>query len=69
MNVRKSPLAARELGISYSRLYWLLRAEKLPKPQKDSSGDFVWTDEDVAAARCVISKGQRRNVSKANVVL
>jgi len=60
MSGRKSPVAAKELGISYYRLISLLRSEKLAPPRKDSSGDYVWTDEDVAAARKVLAEDLRR---------
>jgi hypothetical protein len=62
MNLRKSPIAARELGISYSRLCWLLRADKLTPPLKDSSGDYVWADKDVEAARRALAIDRRRKV-------
>jgi hypothetical protein len=54
MTLLKSPLAAKELGISYHRLMSLLRYDKVPRPAKDSSGDYVWTEDDLAAARCVL---------------
>jgi len=54
MLARKSPIAAEELGISYHRLISLLRSKKLPWPQKDSSGDYLWADADLEAARKVL---------------
>jgi hypothetical protein len=50
MQTRKTPVAARELGISYWRLVGLLRAGLEP-PAKDSSGDYLWPDEDIQRAR------------------
>jgi hypothetical protein len=61
---RKSPAAARELGISYHRLVSLLRSDKLPRPEKDSSGDYVWTEEDLAAAREALSMGRCRKEAR-----
>jgi hypothetical protein len=48
---RKTPVAARMLGISFSRLHSLIRSGKIAAPQKDTSGDFLWSDEDLASAR------------------
>lgn len=45
---RKTPAVAKELGIRYSRIVSALRYGKLDPPGKDTSGDFVWTDADVA---------------------
>ncbi len=60
---RKSSAAAHELGISYSRLIRLLRSEKLKPPQKDSSGDYVRSGEDLAAARNALRTKQYRKRS------
>ena len=56
----KTPVAAQVLGITYHRLVSLLRSGKLPPPRKDSSGDYVWTDGDLAAARKALAAGRRR---------
>lgn len=51
MAYRKTPVAARELGISYSQLIGLLRYCKIDPPGRDTSGDYVWTDGDLERAR------------------
>jgi hypothetical protein len=51
---RKTPVAARELGVSYSRLICLLRYQKIPAPPKDTSDDYVWRDEDMERARAAL---------------
>jgi hypothetical protein len=48
---RKTPVAAVELGVSYHRLINLVRFRKIPAPARDSSGDFLWSDVDLAHAR------------------
>jgi hypothetical protein len=50
----KTPVAARRLNIPYSRLMSLIRHAKIVPPQKDSSGDYCWTEEDLAAVRQVL---------------
>ena len=65
MVARKSPIAAAELGITYYRLISLLRSKKLPPPQKDSSGDYLWVDADLAAARKALGVDHR---SRGNAV-
>jgi hypothetical protein len=52
---RKTPAAADELGVNYWRLIDLLRNKKIPPPQRDTSGDYVWTDADLAAARAALA--------------
>ena len=58
--MRKSPVAARELGITYHRLISLLRSEKILPPGKDSSGDYLWSDHDLAAAREALAVDRRK---------
>ena len=60
MNRLKSVMAARELGIPYSHLASLLRSGKFPPPQKDSSGDFLWSPQDLEAARRAMALDRRR---------
>jgi hypothetical protein len=57
---RKTPLAARELGVPYYVLIGLMRYGKLEPPGRDSSGDFVWTDDDMARARQVLAARRPR---------
>jgi len=56
MQFRKTPVAARELGITYWRLISLLRCGKIDPPTKDTSGDFIWTDADMRRARQAIAR-------------
>jgi hypothetical protein len=60
MNEIKTPRAAEALGISYSRLINLLRSAKIEPPQKDTSGDYLWTEHDLSAARIALSMSIRR---------
>ena len=48
---RKTPVAARESGISYTRLMDLMRYGHLAPPGRDSSGHFIWTDADMERIR------------------
>ena len=60
MAYRKTPAAARELGISYTNLIGLMRYGKLEPPERDSSGDYVWTDADMDRARRALELMHRR---------
>jgi hypothetical protein len=60
MHFRKTPAAAQELGINYASLIGLLRYGKLEPPAKDTSGDYVWTDADLARARRAMAAHQRK---------
>jgi hypothetical protein len=57
---RKTPAAARELGVTVYRLHSLIRGGKLPPPQKDTSGDFIWTDADLDRALQALTLDRRR---------
>lgn len=48
---RKTTIVARELNTTYHRVIGLIRFNKIPPPERDSSGDFIWTAEDVERAR------------------
>jgi hypothetical protein len=66
MPYRKTPAAARELGITYHRLIGLVRFDKLDQPpQRDSSGDFIWTDADLERARAALQIDHRRKAVTA----
>ena len=56
----KSRAVADQLGVSYWRLFGLLRSGRIAPPGKDSSGDFVWLPEDVERARAALGAGGRR---------
>lgn len=60
MPYRKTPVAARELGTTYHRLIGLIRFSKMVPPERDSSGDYVWTDDDMARARQALAIDHRR---------
>jgi hypothetical protein len=57
---RKTPVAVEELGTTYHKLIGLLRFKKISPPGRDSSGDYVWTDEDIERARQALATGRRR---------
>jgi hypothetical protein len=55
MPYRKTTAAAQELGVPYWRLVGLMRYGKITPPGRDTSGDFVWTDADMARARAALA--------------
>jgi hypothetical protein len=61
MTYQKTPAVADQLGISYTRLINLLRTRRLIPPQKDTSGDYVWSLEDVERARQVLAATPARD--------
>ena len=58
---RKTRDVVRLLGVTISRLRWLLTAGKIPLPARDSSGDFVWSDEAIERARQALLTTRRRH--------
>jgi hypothetical protein len=60
---RKTPVAARELKVSYNTLINLIRFDKITPPDRDSSGDYAWSDEDLQRAReALASRTWRKGV-------
>jgi DNA-binding transcriptional MerR regulator len=55
----KTKAVADLLGITYHRLFELIRSNKIPSPQKDSSGDYVWTEQDIERARHALAARRR----------
>jgi hypothetical protein len=64
----KSRAVADQLGISYYNLFELIRSKHLVPPEKDSSGDYVWTTVDVERARQAIQARQKRRCGERNSV-
>jgi hypothetical protein len=65
MPYRKTPVAAKEVGLKYHQLIGLLRYGHIDPPQRDSSGDFIWTDEDMARVRAALAARGKREVASA----
>jgi hypothetical protein len=61
---RGSMAAALELGVSYWALMNLLRGRKVTPPARDEAGDYLWTDEDLAAARVALATDLRRKENR-----
>jgi hypothetical protein len=61
----KTPIAAKQLGVPVHRLATLIRFEKITPPSKDSSGDYVWTAEDIERARAAMAQGRSRKAVPA----
>jgi hypothetical protein len=56
----KTSAAADLLGIPYYTLAALMRSRRLLPPSKDSSGDYVWTPDDIDRARAALAARRRR---------
>jgi hypothetical protein len=65
MPYRKTPVAARELEVKYYQLIGLIRYGHIDPPQRDSSGDYIWTDDDLARARAALQARRRRPSQEA----
>jgi hypothetical protein len=55
----KTPVAARHLGVTYHTLIGLLRFNKIDPPQRDSSGDYLWSPADLDRARAALAARRR----------
>ena len=60
----KTPVAAEVLGITLPRMYQLIRFKTIPRPQMDSSGDYVWTEQDIAAAREILERKRQQKLRR-----
>jgi hypothetical protein len=62
----KSPEVAKKLGLSYWQLVNHIRSGHIVPPAKDSSGDYFWLPEDVAAARNALrARRKKRELATA----
>jgi hypothetical protein len=52
----KTPAAALTLGVPYTQLMSLVRYRKVQPPAKDSSGHYIWSEEDLEAVRRVLGR-------------
>jgi hypothetical protein len=59
MRFLKTPVAVLELGTTYHKLIGLIRFGKIDPPGRDSSGDYLWTDADLARARKALDAARR----------
>lgn len=50
-----TPEAAKQLGVTYWTLISAMRCERVTPPQKDRSGNFIWSPADIARARKALS--------------
>jgi hypothetical protein len=68
MQFFKTPVVAEQLGIGYHCLFGLIRSRYLTPPDKDSSGDYVWTSADIERARKVLQgRAERRKGASLEV--
>jgi hypothetical protein len=56
----KTSAAAKELRVTYPVLFDLIRRGKLRPPQKDSSGDYIWSAADLERARAALTRRHSR---------
>jgi hypothetical protein len=51
---------SRILNVPIPQLHAMLRCRRMREPQRDSSGRFIWTPEDVEEARRALATDRRR---------
>jgi hypothetical protein len=51
----KTPIACDLIPATYTQLANMLRCKKIKAPPKDTSGDYLWGQEDIEAARRVLA--------------
>jgi hypothetical protein len=61
----KTGAVAKELSIPMSRLRSLIVTGRLDAPAKDSSGDFIWRNEDIERARAALQVDRRRKADRS----
>jgi hypothetical protein len=60
MDFYKTPQVATMLGVTLHRIIGLLRYGRIERPQKDFSGDYQWSRENIAAARRALAAQDRK---------
>ena len=56
---RELPVAKRKAGIRQSQVYSMIRNRKIQPPERDGSGDFIWSDADVVRIETALRIGRR----------
>jgi hypothetical protein len=57
----KTPQAARQLNRSHRQLIYAIQTGKLPAPPRDGSGDYLWFDDQLEAARRLFAANKRQD--------
>jgi DNA-binding transcriptional MerR regulator len=52
--------AAKQLGVSPTRLHLLISRNQLDPPQKDGGGRFWWSTDDIKRAKAALEKSRSR---------
>jgi hypothetical protein len=65
--LRKTTIAAREIGVTYDTLFSMIRRGHIQPPEKDSSGNYWWTDADLEAVRQHMETRDRRRAGAQEV--
>lgn len=64
----KTRSAALAIGATVAQLRGAISNGKLDPPEKDASGDYLWTDEDLDRARAALAVDRRRKRPEAPAV-
>lgn len=56
----KTPVVAQMLGKTYHQVSGLVRFGRI-RPLKDTSGDYVWSEQDVETARQILIGREKRS--------
>lgn len=56
----KAPVAAQQIGISYFLLMSFIRSGRMPSPERDTSGHYWFSREDIERARAAMGVDRRR---------
>jgi hypothetical protein len=60
LKTRKTSGAAAVLGEPARVLSELIRHGRIPRPARDDSGDYIWTEEDIERARIALAARRKR---------
>ena len=56
----KSPIAAQRVGTAYHNLIVFIRTKAIPAQARDSSGHYLWSEDDIKRARQAMADRRRR---------
>jgi DNA-binding transcriptional MerR regulator len=60
----KTKDAARQLGCKYHQLIYAINTGRLTPPSKDSSGDYIWTIDDIERAKTALRTWKKARLEK-----
>jgi hypothetical protein len=61
MHVVTTRAAARQLGVTYTQLIYLINCDRMSPPRKNLSNGYEWSEADIQLARVALEQWRSKN--------